>query len=175
MNSRKRFDPDDGKYGEEGEIAVARALTNSGYEVQHLPSGQYGPDLLVRSKAGEVFGVEVERRKGSSWRGGTFPYPEYNYPERRLKKMRAGDLLFVVSGGCEDALIIFGKDAVELLETVPGEFQTNRYGTRTDLETRRSAVPPRQAKRTTPRLAGVAGGEAQIEDIRNAPTLTELK
>lgn len=127
MNSRKRFDPDDGKYGEEGEIAVARALTNSGYEVQHLPSGQYGPDLLVRSKAGEVFGVEVERRKGSSWRGGTFPYPEYNYPERRLKKMRAGDLLFVVSGGCEDALIIFGKDAVELLETVPGEFQTNRY------------------------------------------------
>jgi len=110
MNSKK-YDPIDGEYGRAAELAAYDMMRRRGFDVVDLPHGIYGKDLLCRSKC-ELFYVECERRYEQSWGPWCelFPYPEYNFPARRVKEHIDNRILIVFRSDLAKCLIVFYQD-----------------------------------------------------------------
>jgi hypothetical protein len=110
MTIRKQYDEDSGHFGAAGELAGINLLRKFGFVVSRLPNGKYGQDSECVSER-ERFFCEFERRSRSSWNKSSdrFPFPTYNYLERRPKNHNS--ILVVLREDMEVALIVFGSDA----------------------------------------------------------------
>ena len=111
MSNRKVYDQDSGFYGAAGEMAGIDLMKKFGFSVARLPNGTYGQDTQCMSKY-ECFYCEFERRSRASWSSDKqfFPYPTYNYLERRSKAKDS--ILVVFREDMKVAMVVFADDAL---------------------------------------------------------------
>lgn len=124
MGNRKQYTATDGRFGDEGEVAVLEFLQRSGYDAKRHPQGEYGPDIGITTPDGRQVFAEVERRSNRSggWLGDKpFPYSDINIPERR--KIGPSTILVVVPYNLSQGYICFPRDVARLAP----QAENNRY------------------------------------------------
>lgn len=126
---RKKYDEAHGAYGRCGEAATKAFFERMGFHVTHLPDGKFGADIYCESNSERFYcGTELRTGRGSwSIRGDRFPYPTYNFLERRAKSDES--LLVCWREDMKRGIIVFGCD----VRHFPVIRMTNRFAANEDM------------------------------------------